>query len=195
MPNFCCDLYFSKIFFQMPYFFFNCDFLFFLGVLVLVEKNQMCLILIFTYCAQVSAHFIAILWYISNIQFSQVFYGSPFTPTNISERFKFYSDIKFQRTLYFAIKSCKSVQLFLNLERKHSVGSLKVHSLPFHHLQGWHFSCKTTLYQHNICKIIAQSLKNIYTKFTQDWYTIHRSIILFFFFLTEIAKKSRNRIF
>ena len=32
MANFFCDLYFSIIFSQMSYFFFNCDFLFFLGV-------------------------------------------------------------------------------------------------------------------------------------------------------------------
>ena len=38
----------------------------------------MCLKLLFTNWAQVSEHFIDILWYIFNIQFSQVFYCSPF---------------------------------------------------------------------------------------------------------------------
>ena len=52
---------------QMSYLFFNCDFLFFLGVFGFGWWKIMCLKLIFTYWAQVSEHFIAILWYTFNI--------------------------------------------------------------------------------------------------------------------------------
>ena len=62
MPIFYCDLYFSIVFSQMSYFFFNCDFLFFLGVFGFRRRKKMCQKLIFTYRAQVSGHSFAIFY-------------------------------------------------------------------------------------------------------------------------------------
>ena len=58
---FCCPWALFSQFFQMAYFFFNCDFLFSVGVFGFWWRKKMCLKLIFTYWAQVSEHFIAIL--------------------------------------------------------------------------------------------------------------------------------------
>ena len=81
MPIFYCDLYFSiifSLFSQMSYFFFNCNFLFFLGVFCFGgRKSNVSKIDLYLLGTSLGVFF-AILWYIFNIQFSEVFICSPF---------------------------------------------------------------------------------------------------------------------